>query len=68
MRDLEDYINELKEKNKKLKAELKVSKKSKSRSMKGDICNANNWTGEEVTWPIRSLNFARIICFLITSS
>jgi hypothetical protein len=47
MRDLEDYINKLKEKNKKLKAELKASKKFNNHSMKRHIWDANNWTGEE---------------------
>jgi hypothetical protein len=37
MQDLEDYTGKLKEKNKKLKAELKASKKSNSCSTKGDI-------------------------------
>ncbi len=47
MRDLEDYIDKLKEKNKKLKAELKASKKSNSHSTKRHIWNGNNWKGEE---------------------
>jgi hypothetical protein len=50
MRDLEDYINKLKENNKKLKAELKVSKKSNGHLAKGDIRNANDWTGEEANF------------------
>jgi hypothetical protein len=49
MRELEDklYKLELEENNKKMKAELKASKKSNSKSTNGDIWNANEWTGEE---------------------
>jgi hypothetical protein len=41
MRKLEDKLYELEENKKKLKVELKASKKSNSRSTKGDIWNAN---------------------------
>jgi hypothetical protein len=41
------WIDKLKVKNKKLKTALKVSTKSNSHSTKGDIPNANNWTGKE---------------------
>ncbi len=41
MQELEDKLYELEENNKKLKAELKASKKSNSKSTKGDIWNAN---------------------------
>jgi hypothetical protein len=37
MRELEDKLYKLEENNKKLKAELKASKKSNSKSTKGDI-------------------------------
>jgi hypothetical protein len=47
MWELEDKLYELEENNKRLKAELKASKKSNSRSTKGDVRNANDWTGEE---------------------
>jgi hypothetical protein len=47
MRELEDKLHKLEENNKKLKAELKATKKSISKSTKGDIWNANDWTGEE---------------------
>ncbi len=47
MRELEDNLYELEENNKTPKAELKASKTSNSKSTKGDIWNANDWTGEE---------------------
>jgi hypothetical protein len=59
MRDLEDYIDKLKKKNKKLKAEFKVSKKSNSHSTKGDIRNANNWTGEEANLSNKITEFCK---------
>jgi hypothetical protein len=59
MRDLGDYINKLKEKNKKLKAELKASKKSNSHSTKGHIQNANNWTGEEANLANKVTEFCK---------
>jgi hypothetical protein len=42
MRELEDKLYKLEEKHKKLKTELKASKKPNSRSTKGDIWNAND--------------------------
>ncbi len=47
MQELENKLYKLEENNKKMKAELKVSKKSNSRSMKEDFLNANDCTGEE---------------------
>ncbi len=44
---MEDKLYELEENNKKLKAELKASKKSNSKSTKGNIWNTNDWTGED---------------------
>ncbi len=63
MRDLEDYINELKEKNKKPKTELKVSKKSNSHSIKGDIQNANNRTGEKANLANKITEFCKDYLF-----
>ena len=47
MRTLEDKLYELEESNKKLKAKLMATKRSTNKSTKGDIHNANDWTGEE---------------------
>jgi hypothetical protein len=63
MQDLEDYTNELKEKNKKLRAELKASKKSNSHSTKGDFWNANNWTGEEANLANKITEFCKDYLF-----
>jgi hypothetical protein len=49
MLELEDKLYELEENNKKLKAELKASKKSNSKSTRGDIWKANDWTCEELS-------------------
>jgi hypothetical protein len=63
MRDLEDYTDILKEKNKKLKAELKASKKSNSRSTKRDIWNANDWTGDEANLADKITEFCKDYLF-----
>ncbi len=56
---MEDHINELKEKNKKLKAELKESTKSNSHSTKGHIRNANDWTCEEANLADKITEFCK---------
>ena len=63
MRDVEDHINELKEKNKKLRAELKASKKSNSHSIEGHIRNANDWTGEEANLANKITEFCKDYLF-----
>jgi hypothetical protein len=57
MRELEDKLYELEENNKKLKAELKTSKKSNSKSTKGDIRNANDWKGKEAKLADKVMEF-----------
>ncbi len=57
MRELEDKLYELEKNNRKLKVELKVSKKSNSKSTKGDIWNGNDWTGEEANLADKVLEF-----------
>jgi hypothetical protein len=63
MRELEDKIYKLEVNNKKLKAELKASKKSNSRSTKGDIRNANDWTGEEANLADKVMEFCKNFLF-----
>ncbi len=63
MRELEDKLYELEEKNKKLKAELKASKKSNSKSTKGDIRNANDWTGKEANLADKVMEFCKGFLF-----
>jgi hypothetical protein len=63
MQELEDKLYKLEEKNKKLKAELKVSKKSNSKSMKGDIQNANDWTSEEANLADKVMEFCKDFLF-----
>jgi hypothetical protein len=53
----------LKEKNKKLKAELKASKKSNSQSTKGHIQNAIDWTGEEANLTDKITEFCKDYLF-----
>ncbi len=60
---MEDKLYELEENNKKLKAELKASKKLNSKSMKGDIQNANDWTGEEANLADKVLEFCKDFLF-----
>ena len=47
MQTLEDKLYKLEESNKKLKAKLMATKQSTNKSTKGNIRNANDWTGEE---------------------
>jgi hypothetical protein len=63
MQELEDKLYELEENNKILKAELKASKKSNSKSMKGDIQNANDWTGEEANLAEKVMEFCKDFLF-----
>jgi hypothetical protein len=63
MRELEDKLYKLNENNKKLKAEFKASKKSNSRSMKGDIWNTNDWTGEEANLADKVMEFCKDFLF-----
>jgi hypothetical protein len=63
MRELEDKLYKLEENNKKLKAELKASKKSNSKSTKGDIWNANDWTGEEANLADKVMEFCKDFLF-----
>jgi hypothetical protein len=63
MRELEDKLYKLKESNKNLKAELKASKKTNSRSTKGDIWNANDWTGEEANLADKVIEFCKDFLF-----
>jgi hypothetical protein len=63
MRELEDKLYELEENNKKLKAELKVSKKSNSKSTKGDIQNTNDWTGEGANLADKVMEFCKDFLF-----
>jgi hypothetical protein len=60
---LEDNLYKLEENNKKLKAELKASKKSNSKSRKEDIQNANDWTGEEGNLADKVMEFCKDILF-----
>jgi hypothetical protein len=63
MQELEDKLYKLEENNKKLKAELKASKKSKSKSTKGDIRNANDWTGEDTNLADKVVEFCKDFLF-----
>jgi hypothetical protein len=63
MRELKDKLYKLEENNKKLKAELKVLKKSNSRSTKGDIQNTNDWTGEEANLTDKVTEFCKNFLF-----
>jgi hypothetical protein len=63
MWELEDKLYKLEENNKKMKAELKVLKKLNSRSKKGDIQNAHDWTGEEANLADRSMEFCKDLLF-----
>ncbi len=63
MPELEDKLYELEENNEKLKAELKVSKKSNSKSTKGVIRNANDWTGEEANLADKPMEFCKDFLF-----
>jgi hypothetical protein len=67
IRDLEDDVKELEAVNKRLKEELKNYKKKVHRSSKGDIREANEWTGMRLYWPIKSPNSVEIICSLASS-
>ncbi len=60
---MEDKIYELEENNKKLKAELKASKKSNSKSTKGDIQNANDWTGKKANLADKVMKFCKDFLF-----
>jgi hypothetical protein len=63
MQELEDKFFKLEENNKKLNAELKASKKSNSKSPKGDIWNANDWTGEEANLADKVMEFCKDFLF-----
>ncbi len=63
MQELEDKLYKLEENNKKLKAETIASKKSNSRSTKGDIWNANDWTGEEANLADKVMKFCTEFMF-----
>jgi hypothetical protein len=63
MRELEDKLYQLEENNTKLKAELKASKKSNNKSTKGDIRNANDWTGEEANLVDKVMEFCKDFLF-----
>jgi hypothetical protein len=63
MRELEDKLDKLEEKDKKLKAKLKASKKTNSKSMKGDIWNANDWTGEGANLADKVIEFCKDFMF-----
>jgi hypothetical protein len=63
MWELEDKLYKLEENNKKLKAELKASKKSNRKSTKGDIWNANDWTGEEANLADKVMEFCKNFLF-----
>ncbi len=57
MQELDNKLYESEENNKKLKAELKASKKSISKSTNGDIWNTNDWTGEEANLADKIMQF-----------
>jgi hypothetical protein len=63
MWELEDKMYKLEENNKKMKAELKSSKKSNSKSTKGDIWNANDWTGGEANLAGKVMEFCKDFLF-----
>ncbi len=63
MRTLEDKLYELDESNKKLKAKLMATKQSTNKSTKGDICNANDWTGEEAQLADKITEFCKDFLF-----
>jgi hypothetical protein len=63
IRELEDKIYELEENNKKLKAELKASRKSNSRSTKRVIRNANDWLCEEANLADKVMKFCKDFLF-----
>jgi hypothetical protein len=63
MWELDDKIYEVEENNKKLKAELKALDKSNSRSAKGDIRNANDWTGDEANLADEVMEFCKDFLF-----
>ncbi len=62
VRNLEDDVKELEAVNKKLKEELKNSKKV-SHSSKGDIRNSNGWTGDEAILANKVIEFSRDYMF-----
>ena len=63
MRELEDKLDKLEEKDNKLKAKLKASKKTNSKSMKGDNWNTNDWTGEEANLADKVMEFCKDFLF-----
>jgi hypothetical protein len=63
MRTLEDKLYELEESNKKLKAELMATKGSTNKSTKGEICNTNDWTGEEANLADKITEFCKDFLF-----
>ncbi len=67
MRTLEDKLYELEESNKKLKAKLLATKRSTNKSTKGEIRNANDWTGEEAQLADKITEFCKDFLFLVTS-
>ncbi len=63
MRELKDKLYKLEDNNKKLKAELKASKKSNSKSTKGDVWNANDWTVEDANLEDKVMDFCKDFLF-----
>jgi hypothetical protein len=63
MRTLQDRLYELEESNKKLKAKLMATKQSTNKSTKGEICNANDWTGEEAHLADKITEFCKDFLF-----
>jgi hypothetical protein len=57
--DLEDDVKDLEAVNKRLKEELKNSKKRVSCSSKGDIRNSNGWTGDKAILADKVTKFSR---------
>jgi hypothetical protein len=63
IRDLEDDVKESEVVNKRLKEELKNSKKKVRRSSKGDIRDSNGWTGNEAILANKVTKFSRDYMF-----
>jgi hypothetical protein len=63
VRDLEDDVKEFEAVNKRLKEELKNSKKRVSCSSKGDIRNSNGWTGTKAILANKVTKFSRDYMF-----
>jgi hypothetical protein len=63
IRDLADDVKELEAENKRLKEELKNSKRRVSHSSKGDIIKSNGWTGDEAILADKVTKFSRDYMF-----